>query len=196
MVSTAHARSHPYRHLTDYSAFVALLRQRKDELGLSNMQPDAIAGFCEGYVDKLIGPAGTTGTGPATFGPLLDALGLSGTLYADPAKAARVAGRWDKRRAGSGHPPPHIAKAAVARVRPVVLAELAARGAAKRWAGATPGQRQAVGRFLVEQRRQTCGIGESILSGPACKRPPRFPGADFLFGRLRIPVLDSMQGEK
>jgi hypothetical protein len=135
----------PLGTFTSYQEFVALLRQRKDDLGLSNATVDALAGLTDGHTDKVLGPAATKNLGPLTFTALLDALGLSGTLYADPAKAARLSRRWDKRRAnrvrenGSGR----IAKAAIARVRPVVLAELAAKGGAARWAGSTAGERAA-----------------------------------------------------
>jgi hypothetical protein len=110
---------------TDDASFVALLGERKDALGLSNATLDDLAGFCDGRADKLLGSSATKGVGASTFGPLLDALGLSGTLYADSQKVARVAGRWEKRQAKAAHENGRIAKAAVARGRPVVLRELA-----------------------------------------------------------------------
>jgi hypothetical protein len=134
----------PLGTFTDYASFIALLRRRKDSLGLSNEALDELAGFTRGHTDKLLGPAETKGIGRATFEPLLDALGLSGTLYADPAKAERLAGRWERRQAASIREPGRIAKAAVARVRPVVLRELAAKGGAARWAGSTPADRAAM----------------------------------------------------
>jgi hypothetical protein len=131
----------PIGSFHDYGSFVALLRQRKERLGLSNEALDELAGFTRGHVDKLLGPVPVKGIGAVTFGPLLDALGLSGTLFADPAKAARLAGRWEKRKAALVRDKGRIGKAAVARVRPGVLAELAAKGAAARWAGMTPADR-------------------------------------------------------
>jgi hypothetical protein len=43
----------PIGTFTSYPEFVALLRQRKDELGLSNDALDDLAGFTRGHTDKL-----------------------------------------------------------------------------------------------------------------------------------------------
>jgi hypothetical protein len=84
----------PIGTFTDYDSFVELLRARKAELGLSNDVMDDLAGLARGHSDKLVGPSQTKGIGPVTFGLVLDVLGLSGTLYVDPAKAAKLEERW------------------------------------------------------------------------------------------------------
>jgi hypothetical protein len=52
--------------------------------------------MASGHSDKLIGPSQTRGIGPVTFSIVLDVLGLSGTLYVDPAKAAKLEERWKR----------------------------------------------------------------------------------------------------
>jgi hypothetical protein len=49
----------PLGTFRDDSECVALQRQRKDELGLSNAALDALAGLTDGHADRLLGPAGT-----------------------------------------------------------------------------------------------------------------------------------------
>jgi hypothetical protein len=127
----------------DYQSFVALLRARKAELGLSDLALDDAAGLTGGHSGKLLGPAQVKGIGRQTLTALLDALGLSGTLYADPAKVARIAGQWERRHENYAHTNGHIGRAAIARARPAVLRDLARRAASKRWAGSTPEQRRA-----------------------------------------------------
>jgi hypothetical protein len=107
------------------------------------------------------------GMGPATFGALLDALGLSGTLYVDPAKVARMGRRWQRRREAGVREPARLAKAAIARARPLVMAEPARRGGKARWAGATDEQRRVAVRQLAEARQRKAmsrHMGESVSS--------------------------------
>jgi len=60
---------------------------------------------------------------------------VSGTLYTDPRKAVDPADRRRERyiRENRG-----VGKAAIARARPIVMAELAGKGGTARWAGSTP----------------------------------------------------------
>jgi hypothetical protein len=55
---------------------------------------DELAGLTEGHVDKVLGPAMVKTIGGLTFTALLDALGLNGTLYADPRKGRNIPGSW------------------------------------------------------------------------------------------------------
>jgi hypothetical protein len=90
---------------------------------------------------------------------LLDALGSSGVLFADPAKAAKLSG--ERRHKGVVHPNNHVGKDLLKKARPVVLSDLARKAAAARWKRVTPEQRQAFGRFLVEARRRKQHAGMS-----------------------------------
>jgi hypothetical protein len=100
---------------TDYQSFVALLRARKEVLGLSDLALDELAGLTSGHVGKLLGPSQVRGIGPLTFGILLDALGLSGTLYVDPAKVASL-GKIEQRKASHVRSEHRVGKTAIRRV--------------------------------------------------------------------------------
>jgi hypothetical protein len=126
---------------TDYASFVALLRARKVELGLSDLVLDELAGLAGGHSGKVLGPSQVRGIGPVAFDALLRALGLSGTLYADPAKAI---GPADRRQAKGVRNKHRVGKEAIRRARPVVMQELARKGGAARWAGSTPEARAAM----------------------------------------------------
>lgn len=155
----------PLGTFTDYASFVALLRARKAELGLSDLVLDDLAGLAGGHSQKVLGPAMVKTIGGLTFTALLDALGLSGTLYADPAKAAHLAA--DRRREARVRATQPVGRAAIARARPAVMTELSRQANKVRWKGATPEQRRAVGQFLAEQRRRKAmsrDIGESVSS--------------------------------
>jgi hypothetical protein len=131
---------------TDPDALVELLRARQVELGLSNEALERICGWTGGIVDKYLGPSRVKTPGATTLAILMDALAVNGVLMADDAKAARMQRAWDRegrRRERAVRPAARIAKAALARARPLVMAELARKGAVKRWAGATPEQRAA-----------------------------------------------------
>jgi hypothetical protein len=128
----------PVGTFTDYDGFVALLRARKEQLGLSDMALDHLAGLAHGHTGKLLGPAQERRLGVSTFGVLLNALGLSGTLYVDPAKAAALADRMTPRRSASVHPNGRISRAMVKRARATVLHELARKAVKARWAKSTP----------------------------------------------------------
>jgi hypothetical protein len=76
---------------------IAALRQRKDELQLSNAVVDDLAGLVEGHTDKVLGPTRTKKSpNIITLMCLAGALGLAVQLVDDP--DSRVQGRWAKRR--------------------------------------------------------------------------------------------------
>jgi hypothetical protein len=134
----------PLGTFSDYASFVALLRARKNELGLSDLVLDELAGLAGGYSQKVLGPTQVKGIGPLSFTGLLDALGLSGTLYADPAKVARLSGQWQRRDRAGVRENHRLGKVAIAKARPIVMAELATMGGKARWKDATPEDRAAM----------------------------------------------------
>jgi hypothetical protein len=99
---------------------------------ISDLSLDAIAGLTDGHAGKLL--TGTKGIGATTFTPLLDALGITGVLYADDDKRVDVERRDTTRVRDKGR----IGRDAIKRARPVVMRELAQLGGRARWNGATP----------------------------------------------------------
>ena len=82
----------------DHDSLVAVLRQRKDQLHLSDLMLDDLAGFTQGHAGKLLGPARTKTLGRVSLSAMLGALGLRLLVVVDSETAQRVAGRWKPRR--------------------------------------------------------------------------------------------------
>ncbi len=127
---------------TDYQSFIALLRARKEQLSLSDLALDDFAGLAPGHTGKVLGPSQVKGMGVLSFTLLLDALGLSGTLHVDPAKAARLSGRWAGAASRRSFVRPN-GPMSVKRARPIVLSAAARKAAKARWAKAPPELRAA-----------------------------------------------------
>jgi hypothetical protein len=132
----------------NYPELVALLRRRKGELGLSDAALEALGGFSAGQVNKMLGPSTEKSMGRLTFPIVLDCLGLSGTLFVDPAKVAKRQERWARegRRRSSCIREEHArpSKVMIKRARRQVLYELARRAALARWAATSRKERQAI----------------------------------------------------
>lgn len=135
-----------YGRFADMHGLLDIIRQRQIELGLSNAALDAMCDWPGGVVDKYLGPSRTKTPGMFALFLLLNALGLSGTLYVDERKAARRQKDWDsegQRCERAVRPPARVSKALVARAAPVVMAEMGRRGAMVRWQGIEPSERAA-----------------------------------------------------
>jgi hypothetical protein len=109
---------------------------------LSDATVDDIAGLAPGHTGKLLGPSCITGLGRITLDSLLGALAQKIIVVANTEAMKRVAGRWERRNPTYLHPSARVAKSAIARAAPVVMAELARKGAAARLARMTPEQRK------------------------------------------------------
>src|ERR1700719_4452384 len=78
----------------DPDGLVTLLRVRQVEIGLSNEGLERLCGFAAGQIDKYLGPSREKAPGAFVLATLMDALGVSGALYVDPAKVARLSKAW------------------------------------------------------------------------------------------------------
>ena len=69
--------------------------QRAEELRLSRLSLDALAGTGEGYSSKVLGPAKMKIAGHQTLMPLLGALALKLVIVEDPDALARLKSRME-----------------------------------------------------------------------------------------------------
>ena len=83
--------------IKDYADLLALLRARRDELGVSSTTIDEVSGLCSGYSSKLLCDPPLKRAGIFLFWPLLEALGLRCVIEIDPDAVARLAHRWHRR---------------------------------------------------------------------------------------------------
>ena len=78
-----------------------VIRDRRDELNISHLTIDGLAGWADGYASKLLAPTPIKNLGPMSLGALLSALALgivTVTIAEDPEQAARMVHRWTPRR--------------------------------------------------------------------------------------------------
>jgi hypothetical protein len=121
---------------------VDAFRARKEALGLSNEAVEHLIPLAAGHCDKVIGLSGTRGLSQLTIDGLLSSLGLRLLIAIDPAAVARMAPRWanegrrDAKQVRTSTS--RIAKAMIARARPVVLRDLGRRAGQARWRGIDP----------------------------------------------------------
>src|SRR5258706_2651265 len=136
-----------------------MIRRRQHDVGLSNAGLEHICGLAAGQVDKYLGPTRCKSPTLYTLGLMMDAVGVSATLWIDATKAERMGKAW--RSFGKGKAAGvartlngRISKLAVKRSRPLVLREASQKANAARWGKTTPAQRLKVGRWLVKQRKK------------------------------------------
>jgi hypothetical protein len=87
--------------VTSRDELVQLVRDRRDELGITHETIDHIAGCAAGYTSKLLAPEPMKNFGPMSLRTVLGALALGIArveIVEDPEAAARVRGRWKPRR--------------------------------------------------------------------------------------------------
>jgi hypothetical protein len=117
------------------------LRARQAELGLSNEALEEICEFAPRELDKYLGPARTKFPGLLKVCLMMDALGLSGTLYVDARKVERAAKEWReqgrRRQAAIRSDNPRVSQAMVRRAAPAVAAQMGRKGGERRWLGTT-----------------------------------------------------------
>ncbi len=141
------------RHLgafTDYPSLVALLRARKDHLGLSNAAVEEMGGFAAGQVDKMLGPSMSKSLGRLTLPIIMDILCVSGILFVDDAKIERMAVLMadESRNAGCVRERHRPGKVAIRRV----MRELASNGGRARAASLTAHERSKIAREGAKAR--------------------------------------------
>jgi len=145
-------------NFTTADELLELIRRRKREVKLTNAAFEHICGFAIGQVDKYLGPAREKTPSLYMIGIMMDALGLSATLWIDATKVERFGKAWGRHGSRKAilarQPNGRISKAAIDRARPLVRSEDARRANKARWGKTTPEQRLKVGRWLVEQRKK------------------------------------------
>jgi hypothetical protein len=98
----AEAQSDPVlpRVVTSKGELLALLRARRDELGITHETLDALIGWSSGYTSKVLSPEPIKGLGERSLRDLLQALALGIVrieFVEDPEQAMRMRPRWTKR---------------------------------------------------------------------------------------------------
>jgi hypothetical protein len=81
--------------IRDHDQLVALVRRRQNELNLSCLAIDEVAGLADGHFSKLT--CGIKKFGPVSIFLVLEALGLRIRVEEDPEAIAALAGRWQPR---------------------------------------------------------------------------------------------------
>jgi hypothetical protein len=109
----------------------ALEYRRSQILGLSFANLDLAAGLAVGHSSKCLSPARAKSPSTKTLFALLDAMQLSIVLVNDPGKATGTSWKRRDETHVRSNPPSAIA---VAKSRPIVLAELARKASRARWA--------------------------------------------------------------
>ena len=126
----------------DHDGLVALLRQRKDALDLSDLVLDDLSGLTPGHSAKIL--TCVKRIGGLSLAPLLGALGLRMVLIEDPDAAKNISAHWERRRSDrASHDNGKVSRFAVDRARPVIMTELATKAAKARWAKASEADRRA-----------------------------------------------------
>lgn len=77
----------------DYDQLIAAFRARRDELKVTHLTLDDIAGLQGGYTGKLLSDPPIRAFGRVSLGPILGALGLAVVLVQDNAALRRVQDR-------------------------------------------------------------------------------------------------------
>lgn len=145
-----------------------LIRRRQIELGLSNEMLEEVCGFSVGQIDKYLGPTRSPRWSPKleTLSTMLDALGLSVTLWIDATKVERfrkVRGSQGRRMANYARPQNgRISKALLKRAAPSVAREMGKKGGEAFSKKLTPAQRKMVGKYLANARKRAKGMERSI----------------------------------
>jgi hypothetical protein len=81
------------RFVIDYSALVATLCERTEQLELSRLELDRIAGLPTGYAGKILSKEPVKTIGLHSLGPVLQSLGLVLCVLEDPAARDRTLAR-------------------------------------------------------------------------------------------------------
>ena len=92
----------PLAEIRNYDDLHKALRRRADDVNISRLTLDHLAGLSDGHSGKILGAAKVKRLGPISFGSVLEALGLKLLLVEDAEQASRMCDRWKesaKRRA-------------------------------------------------------------------------------------------------
>jgi hypothetical protein len=118
----------------DHEELVALLRQRKMALQVSDQCLDELAGLAVGHSSKVLGPVPVTALGRITLSALLGALALKLVVVEDKEQAASIGKRWHRKQVHHDR----AAALSLKQARPIILSRGARKAAKARWEGVTP----------------------------------------------------------
>jgi hypothetical protein len=135
-----------------HDELVAVLRERQIALGLSNELVGHVARLSDGHVDKLLGPARQRGLSQLSLDALMGALAVKIIVVEDEAMAARMRPHWEGKDKRQVRMPARVAKDLIARVRPVVLQQLASRAATIKWSRIDKERRRQIMRAVTMAR--------------------------------------------
>jgi hypothetical protein len=80
----------PLAVVCDYAQLHAALRRPAEEIGISRVEIDRLAGLADGHASKLLSPVPIKKLGHISLGPILSVLGLKIALIEDPEAVART----------------------------------------------------------------------------------------------------------
>ena len=83
--------------IQDYGTLHTALRARADELDISRLTVDEVAGLPVGYTGKLLGPKMVKKFGPISLGPVLRVLGVKLVMVEDAEAITALSGRLPKK---------------------------------------------------------------------------------------------------
>lgn len=132
-----------------------LLRARQVDIGLTNESFERICDLAAGGANKYLGPTHEKWPGILMVSMFMDALGVSGSLWIDAAKVAKVEAAWrdeGKRKDRYVRPSERISKVALKRARPLVVREMGSRGGSSTWAKVPKAARREAMRRLIRRR--------------------------------------------
>ena len=150
---------------TSHNQLIAVMRQRKDDLALSNGWIDAALSLADGHTDKVLGPAGHRGLTQLTLDGMLSVLALKLIVAENEIAAARMRPLWERRDYRQVRPPARIAASLIKRATPVVMREAGSRGGKARWRNIDPEVRR---RLMTAVSRARAGARkpvEAVRSG-------------------------------
>jgi hypothetical protein len=113
------------------------LRARQLELGWSNEMLEDACLMAAGEVDKYLGPGRTKFPGLLKVMDMMVALGLSGTLQADPVRLERIERQGRRKAAAVREANPRVSRPMLKRAAPIVAAQMGRKGGERRWSGTT-----------------------------------------------------------
>jgi hypothetical protein len=90
----------PIAVVSDYAGLVSVLRERAEQLDVSNEVLSDVTGLASGYVGKVLGLNGKKQLGRVSLGVVLSALGLKLAVLEDPEALERVRPRLTRRHGG------------------------------------------------------------------------------------------------
>ena len=139
--------------VTDYDSLIEALRSAKSARGLSDGSVDELGGLTRGHTEKVLGPSRTKNLSPMMLETLLGVLAVKLVLVDDPAAAARMEKRWDRRDEKRVRTDAHrVSMRMVERAKPAVFRQLSEKAAVARKSKISPKMRSKIARKAARAR--------------------------------------------